>query len=613
MTKKIIHIDIETDSLKIDTAKLKFIGIMDDDKDVFERYQFPQEAEDIKNRIKDAQIISGFNIKAFDIPIIKNNFNDETMFDYKVIIDTYEISAPKSVKDYGKFNKNRLVQMGYKLKNFTLKNIIQVLKLDDEGTKGDIDYKIFQQDTWTAEEIEEITKYLKQDVLLVKKLFHWYKEQFQPLKKFLPEKDQENLLYIKSSLSVLAYNIICNKAGLTPDYTDATENKSKSFDGGHHIEPRWELVKGNIISIDFVSMYPHMILMGNLHSPIDTKDYGQGDLAFWNGDGYYDVKGLYDNKEQGKVELALKDIFLERLKAKREGDKPKDKSYKIIINSTFGLFGNETFKALYNKTTASDCTSMARTLLKKLAKTLEINGFIPLYGFTDSIYVLIPPHLNKKQLMFIVNHFIKDAISHVSFPMRDTFKMEIEEELKMIWFIAKNCYLYVTNDNEVKYKSTLLNTNTPKAVMKLFEEYIKPIIIQKLDIPFTKKEFETQTRLILEKNPELSAQEYKVTELSDYKVTTSLQYQISEKYGSGRHFLIPNKKGVGIGKDKHTKKKAGIRHCTIEEFQANNLKVNDIDLKHLLSHLKPFYERNESKAINMERQITIEQYGIQPN
>jgi CO dehydrogenase/acetyl-CoA synthase gamma subunit (corrinoid Fe-S protein) len=131
--------------------------------------------------------------------------------------------------------------------------------------------------------------------------------------------------------------------------------------------------------------------------------------------------------------------------------------------------------------------------------------------------------------------------------------------------------------------------------MKLFDEYMKPIIIEKLDIPFTKKELRDQIKLILEKNIELAAQEYKVTQLDDYKVKTSLHYQICKRYGTGRHFLIPNKKNIGVGLSKTTKKKIGIRHCTIEEFKNNNLSINDIELKHLLSHLKPFYERNEDK------------------
>jgi hypothetical protein len=141
--------------------------------------------------------------------------------------------------------------------------------------------------------------------------------------------------------------------------------------------------------------------------------------------------------------------------------------------------------------------------------------------------------------------------------------------------------------------------------MKLFNEYMKPIIIEKLDIPFTKKELERELKKILEHNPELGAQEYKVTGIEDYKVTSSLQYQISDKYGSGTHYLIPNKANIGIGKQKHNKKRAGLRYCTVEEFKANDLKVNHIDLKHLLQHLKPFYNRNEKLDMDKYEQKTF--------
>jgi len=60
-------------------------------------------------------------------------------------------------------------------------------------------------------------------------------------------------------------------------------------------------------------------------------------------------------------------------------------------------------------------------------------------------------------------------------------------------------------------------------------------------------------------------------------------------------FLIPNKKNIGIGKQKSNKKNVGIRHCTIEEFKDKGLGVDDVELKHLLTHLKPFYEKDKNK------------------
>jgi len=284
----------------------------------------------------------------------------------------------------------------------------------------------------------------------------------------------------------------------------------------------------------------------------------------------------------------------------REKNKPKDLSYKLILNCYYGLSSSPVFKSVYNYKGASDCTSMVRTWMKKLAQKLELNGMQPIYGFTDGIYVLLPEHLDKEDLMIIVNNFIEEAKSHTPFPM-NSFLMDIEEEIKMMWFVAKNCYLYITQDDKVKYKSTLLNTNTPKSIMKLFDDYMKPKMIKELNVNFTYKELEEQMKLILEKDITLAPTEWKVESKESYKVQTSMQYQISERYGEGRHLLIPNSAGIGVGKQKDTKKARGIRHCSLEEFEDNKLTIKDIELKQLLSHLKPFYLRNEEEGKDSEQ------------
>ena len=574
----ILVYDIETDSLNIDKAKVKWFGAysyLDDKYYLFDHTKNCQ----IKDLISKHKVLVGFNNKNYDNPILENYGID---FKYKILVDLYEISAPKGDNGYGLYNKNKLPQMGYKLKKYLMKSIIESLGLD-ESSKGDIDYNVFKKDNWSEEEIKEINKYLKQDIVLTKKLFEWYEEQFKPLKEMLPQKEQDKFTHIKASLSSLSYQIICHKTGLPVEWNDKKPITNKTFSGGHHIEPRWKSVKGNIIEIDFTSAYPHALMMGNLYSPSKKG---------WNGNGYYKIEGTYNNKEFGKIETSLRDIFLERLKAKKNGDKAKNLSYKIVINSLYGLTGNYKFKSLYNPTTAADCTSMVRTWMKKLAKTLEENGFSCLYGFTDSIFVKIPDGLDKKVLMFLVSRFIEEVKSNTSFP-QETFDMGIEEELKFIWFYAKNCYLWVTNENQVKYKSTLLNTNTPKLIMNVFDSYIKSKIIKDLEINFTEKELLEQIKELLKKDISLVAEEHNVKPIEDYKVKTSLQYQISEKYSTGRHFLIPNIKGVGIGKAKSTKKKIGIRYCTEEEFNKSKLNYDDVDLSQLIKHLKPFIQKSQ--------------------
>jgi len=355
MIRDVGIIDIETDSLDTTKAKLKWFGMYSYIDD--EYYLLPCTEEDkIKQLLQRHRVFVGFNNKEFDNPIIKNNGYN---IDYKVLVDLLEMSGQKSNSEYGKNFKNKLIQMGIDIKSFSLKNIIEVLKLDDIN-KGDIDYKIFQKDKWSKKETIEIKKYLKQDLILTKKLFEWYEEQYEPLKKFLPSKLQRNFKHLTSSLSSLSYQIICNKAGLKLEWGE--RELGKSFPGAHHIEPRWDRVKGNIVNIDFTSAYPHALMMGNLYSPSKKG---------WNGKPYFNIEGTYNNKKFGKIEAALNDILLERLKAKKKGDKIKSQAYKIIINSLYGLTGNAIFKSLYNPTTAADCTHIVRTWLKKLAKTLE--------------------------------------------------------------------------------------------------------------------------------------------------------------------------------------------------------------------------------------------------
>jgi hypothetical protein len=586
MIRDVLVYDLETDSLDTTLAKVKFFGAYSYIDDTYHLLK-GTEIKEIKALLERHRVLVSFNGKAFDNPILTNN-GYEIENKYKIFIDLYEISAQKGSGNFGHFNKNKLIQMGIEIKSFSLKNIIKVLKLDEEGNKGDIDYKIFQKDEWTAEELILIKEYLKQDIILTKKLFEWYEEQFKPLKGFLSEKSQRNYKHIVSSLSSLAYEIICNKAGLAVEWGEREVGVARqSFEGGHHINPRKEKIKGSIFNIDFTSAYPHALMMGNLYSKSDEG---------WDGKPYFNIKGIYNNKEQGKIELALKEILTERLKAKKAGDKPKDKSYKIVINSLYGLTGNPVFKSLYNPMAASDCTSIIRTCLKKLTKTLEENGFEILYGFTDNIiikmpddeiFVLLDKDKQKEELLFWVQKFIEEVKSQVPFPM-DTFNLELETEMKFIWFVAKNCYLYVTKDDKVKYKSTLLNTNTPKVIMEVFNDYMKPKIIKELDIMFTEKELAEQIKLRLIQDLSLAAEEYKVIDSEEYKSKTSIQYQIAKKYGQGTHYLIPNTHKIGIGKQKGTMKVKPIRYCSIEEFKDKKLTIENISLKKLMDYLKPF-------------------------
>ncbi len=65
--------------------------------------------------------------------------------------------------------------------------------------------------------------------------------------------------------------------------------------------------------------------------------------------------------------------------------------------------------------------------------------------------------------------------------------------------------------------------------------------------------------------------------------------QISQRYGEGIHFMIPNTKGVGVGK--------GKSYCTIEEFKKHNMNISHIDLRNVWKELGYFIAPVQTKNI----------------
>jgi DNA polymerase elongation subunit (family B) len=574
-THKILVYDIETDSQNPEKANLKWFGGYDPKDNKFFIHTF-KEIEEIQNILDQYTLFIGFNNKYFDNPILAKLGIIPKGF----IIDLLEICSHKTNGIQG---KEKLMRLGYKLRNYKLKTIVETLGLDDSG-KGEIDYNIFKKDDWSKDEQEEIEKYLKQDLIITSKLFNFVYERYKPLSKYMSDYDNSKLAFLTRTLGSISYSLLCHKSGLKIEWDDNTDLKQEQIIGGHHINPRETIIKGNIIAIDFKSAYPHSLMMANLYSR--NCDCCKEEEKF-KGDDVFHLKGKYCSKKQGVLETAIKDIFLERIEAQKKGDKQLADMLKLVINSCYGISGNKAFKHLYNSNTANDCTEITRTMLRRMAAILECNGCKVIYGFTDSVYIKIPNWMTKELIEKIVDKTIQAFKKRFPFPA-DTFTMPIEHEYKFIWFVRlKNCYLWVDKDDQVGYKSTLFPVTAPKLIFKVLEKYINPRIIKQLDINFTEQEILGWVKEFLQEDITLAAEEYSIKHTSEYKLDSQLQNQISKVYGEGTHLLICNKAGIGVGK--------ANRYCSIEDFNKNKLKIDDINFSKTMKWFKPFWDVNQTK------------------
>jgi DNA polymerase elongation subunit (family B) len=604
---KILVFDIETTSTDIDQATLRYFGAYSyrNGKRIYLRGDDYNTIERIKDIIKEHDVIVGFNIKKYDIPVL-NKY--EVFFQGKVIIDLWEVlSEPKldlktRVRTGG---KGRGAFMGLNLASWSLASIMKALSLGDYKTEG-FDYNILkkQPNEWTKEEEKIIVEYLGQDITVTKKLFEYTNNFFYPLTEHLSEHNIKRFTYITASIASVAYKVMCHEAGLEEEYG---EGEAEGYEGGYVRYPTEDTYVGDVLCLDFASLYPSIFRGFNLASPA-TEDL-TSEQIFSGNDFFTGIKGEYNCVIQGKIEGVLAKLFALRKIYKANGDK-REYLIKIIINSFYGITPKPTFKNVYTPHGAEDCTYVGRVMIKHVADTFTKNGYKVLYGDTDSVYIGLEGHTKEEALKLAkeLNEFFK---SKMPFPHED-FGLALDAEITAIFFFKeeggdeykKKNYIYIYKDKKsgeerLKIKGLpIIKSNASRVAKLILDKYLKKEILFKKKIQFHSGWLFQLIYHELEQDLHPIAQVYKIREPSYYERNPSSLYaQISRKYGQGVIELLPLKakkewkdKDFGIGKDK--------KYITIKEFQDLHFKISDIDLTTTVHNLEPFTKPEQQTLDN---------------
>ena len=186
---------------------------------------------------------------------------------------------------------------------------------------------------------------------------------------------------------------------------------------------------------------------------------------------------------------------------------------------------------------------------------------------------------------------IKEILDDVPFPSEETFKLSIENELSNLWFFKgdkgflKKNYIYRTKQGKVVVKNLGVRKKSISKISRhIFWKILLPQIEKERKVKFEKPYLWEIIKELLEDDLSLAANRYTASAYETYKPPRSgINAQIAQRYGPGIHFLIPNKKGVGVGKKKS--------YCSFDEFQQQGLTVNDINLDGIWGELDYFVEK----------------------
>ncbi|MEW5760007.1 MAG: family B DNA polymerase [Candidatus Thermoplasmatota archaeon] len=368
-------------------GEIKKYRLIGSEKEIIEKFVRLIENED-------PDIITGYNIDGYDIPILLSRAKENGINEINIGRD---LSGIKSVS--GRFWRahgriiadawwNAKIQLHPKKE--TLAHIAKIL-LGEE--KKDVEpLKIDEE--WLKDK-DKVLEYCEKDAELALKIL----EKIKVIDKSMDLATVAKLPLddvLNGRTSTLIDSILIREADKRKIGVEMTKHERErgKILGGYvkSISPglyNWVCV------LDFKSMYPSLIIAKNI---CFTTLSSSGTIISPTG-----TRFLHREKKIGLVPTILEKLMSERENTKKkialalnEGNKEKAECYdrlqeaiKILMNSFYGVFASS-FYRFTNRDIGASITGFARENIKKIIADLENEGINVIYSDTDSLFLQSP-------------------------------------------------------------------------------------------------------------------------------------------------------------------------------------------------------------------------------
>ncbi|WP_459201933.1 DNA-directed DNA polymerase [Methanococcus sp. CF] len=435
---------------KFDHDKLEYVK---DEKELIKR---------IIEILKDYDIIYTYNGDNFDFPYLKKRAeifgldlklgkNDE-----KIKITKGGINSKSYIPGRVHIDLYPIARRLLNLTKYRLENVTEALF----GIKKvDVGHENIPK-MWDSLD-KTLVEYSHQDAYYTQKMG----EQFLPLEIMFSRVVNQSLYDINrmSSSQMVEYLLLknsYNKGVIAPNKPSGKEYQKRirsSYEGGYVKEP----IKGiheDIVSMDFLSLYPSIIMSHNL-SP-ETID-----CDCCNDEENEEILGhKFCKKNIGIIPKTLMDLIDRRKKVKKilkekaekeEFDEEyqildyEQKSIKVLANSHYGYLAFPMAR-WYSRDCAEITTHLGRKYIQKTIEEAENFGFKVIYADTDGFYSKWEngEKLTKNELLEKTKEFLKTINDELPGEM----ELEFEGYFKRGIFVTKKKYALIDENEKITVK-----------------------------------------------------------------------------------------------------------------------------------------------------------------
>ena len=313
--------------------------------------------------------------------------------------------------------------------------------------------------TTYASNPEALAEYCLEDARLVADIL--VKERLIGL--YLKKSMLTGLSLERSTGSIAAFDALyiraLHKKGMVAPAVGVDRATQGSAPGGLVLPPLPGLYK-NILVMDFKSLYPSIIRTFNI-DPLGYVAPGETQP----GEDYIEApNGARFNREPGILPSILEELWNSREIAKSENDEVGSYSYKILMNSFYGVLATGACR-FANPWVSGAITEHGHRLLKWTRDLLEPCNLKVIYGDTDSLFIDpgfkedIEPGIAWTRGTEICEWINRELSSHIEKEYRLPSRLELEFEK-----LFRRFFLPFSRGEELKgrakgYAGLLYNTN----------------------------------------------------------------------------------------------------------------------------------------------------------